>query len=322
MSKISPKKLAKYIDKAAKSNVAKSTRRFFFNHLYESAQYRGYFHVDLMYGLGSGVLLRFDDEFFILTAKHVIANNVSDGFQNESPFWFSVKDKARFSAPHDILFPKRIWNIGELVHFADGDLCLIELFYPKKFHMPDHFIEIKDKTSFLTKKEFFDGQLLLTTGYPFEKNSFDFTPINKDYSHSTKVQRHTIPGVYLPKKGVGFISFEMTGGNYKHENINGMSGGAVYNVQFKANQVKLAGIPLTAGNNICRFLPSYLFIDAIINYKDASCNVVDPVVENPPNLEDILKIELSYLRKYDPKFNPDAEAVFKKTMQLLRGNGR
>jgi len=319
MTRITSRKLRKYIEKAAKSNVAKSTRRFFFNHLYESVESRGRFHVDQMYGAGSGVLIKINGDFFVLTAKHVIGNNIKGSFQNESPFWIPVKDRAEWSSLYDFLFPKRIWNIGELISSKVGDIdqsdiCLIELFYPQKFHMPDHCVEIKNKDSVLTETEFFDGQILLTTGYPFEKNYFDFTPKSEDISHTTRIQRHTIPGIYLANEDGGYISFEMTGGDTQHENVNGMSGGAVYNVQPKANQVKLAGIPVTAGDNICRFIPSYIFIDAIINFKEASSEVVDPIADNPPSLEDIMKVTLSYLKQYDPQFREVVEESFNKAM--------
>lgn len=82
MTKVNQKKLNKYIEKAATSNVAKSTRRFFFNHLYESMESRGHFHVDQMYGAGSGVLLKINDKYFVLTAKHVIDNNIKGELQN------------------------------------------------------------------------------------------------------------------------------------------------------------------------------------------------------------------------------------------------
>ena len=83
-----------------------------------------------------------------------------------------------------------------------------------------------------------------------------------------------------------------------------MSGGAIYNVQPKANQVKLAGIPITAGKNICRFVPSYLFINAIMNYSEANCNIIDPIVTNPPSLQDVIQITQNYLEEFDPKFKP------------------
>lgn len=301
------KKLDGYIEKARFSNVAKSSRRILFNHLYVSTEERGRFHVDQMYGSGSGVLIRYNGDFFLLTAKHVIENNTSGEFQNESPFWVTSKFQGKWESIYDFLLPKIMWNIGEFVSKSAGtidlsDVCLIELFYPRKFHYPDHFIEIRDENSVLTKREYFEGQFLLVTGYPFEKNAFDFTPVNEDFTHSTSLMRHTIPGCYIPNEDVGHISFEMVEGGVKHQNINGMSGGAVYNVQPKANRVKLAGIPVTAGNNICRFIPCYMFIDGLLNYKKCSFRVVDPIVLKAPPLEDKMAIHYEYLKTFDPKF--------------------
>ena len=74
----------------------------------------------------------------------------------------------------------------------------------------------------------------------------------------------------------------------------------MYNVQPKADQVKLAGIPVTAGDNVCRFIPSYMFIDAIINFRDSSSKTIDPIVDNPPSLEDVVKVSLGYLKQFDP----------------------
>ncbi|MDO8845246.1 hypothetical protein [Methylicorpusculum sp.] len=319
MSKLTQKKLKKYIDKAATSNVAKSTRRFFFNHLYESMESRGYFHVDQMYGAGSGVLLKINDEFFVLTARHVIENNIQGELQNESPFWVPAKNRAVWSSQYDFLFPKRVWNVGELISeeingIDSSDICLVEVFHPQKFHIPDHFIEISSMDSALKEEEFFNGQILLVTGYPFERNSFDFTPQSENITHTTKIQRHTIPGRYIIDENDSYISFDITEGETCHKNVNGMSGGAVYNVQPKANQVKLAGIPVTAGDNICRFIPSYMFIDAIINFRDSSNRTIDPIVDNPPSLEDVMKVTLSYLKQFDPDFKETIEDSLNKAM--------
>lgn len=300
------KKLNSYLEKARLSNVAKSTRRVLFNHLNESVEERGFFHVDQMYGSGSGVLLRHNNTFFLLTARHVIKNNIPEDFQNESPFWVTSKFQGKWESLHDFLMPKMIWNIGELISLEAesvdvSDVCLIELFHPGKYHFPDHYIEIKGVTSVLTKKDYFEGQFLLVTGYPFERNTFDFTPVSEDITHTTSLTRHTVPGIYVENEDVGFISFEMVEDDVRHANVNGMSGGAVYNVQPKANQVKLAGIPVTAGDNLCRFIPSYIFIDALLNYQDSSFTVVDPIVLNEPPLEDQAKVYLEYMKQFDPK---------------------
>lgn len=203
--RVTAQKLSRYVDNAAKSNVARSTRRFFFNYLNESVADRGYFHVDQMYGLGSGVLLKINEKFFILTANHVVQNNTLGNFQNESPFWFAIKDNKNVSGMRDFLYPKRIWFIGELISkissdVDQSDVLLIELFQPQEFNMPNHYIEIIDTQSVLTKDELFDGQILLVSGYPFERNYFDSDSKIEGFDHATNVQRHTVPGVHKKPK--------------------------------------------------------------------------------------------------------------------------
>jgi hypothetical protein len=302
------KKLDKYIEKARFSNVAKSTRRLFFNHLDISTEERGRFHVDQMYGSGTGVLIRFNGTFFLLTAKHVIHNNIPGEFQNESPFWITSKFQSGWKSLNDFLFPKRIWYIGENIEdkyetLDITDVCLVELFYPQPFHYPDNFIDIKNSSSVLTKSELFNGQILLVTGYPFERNTFDFTPVSDDISHTTSLHRYTVPGFYIAEENFGHILFNPSGDTIKHSNVNGMSGGAVYNVQPKANQIKLAGIPITAGDNICRFIPSHTFIESIINYMCSNFRIVDPISENEHPLEDQIRIYHAYMQEFDPKFS-------------------
>ncbi|SFL99414.1 hypothetical protein [Nitrosomonas communis] len=309
--KISQKKLDYILEKARFSNVAKSCRRFLFNYLAESMEQRGYFHVDRMYGAGSGVLLKYKDKFFVLTAKHVLKNNLHGEFQNESPFWIPVKFKPKWETLYDFMFPHLIWNIGELMPIVDcdivlSDICLVELFEPKKYHFPDHYIEIKNINSVLSKKEFYEGQFLLISGYPFEKNHFDFPLVSEKYTHSTIIHRQTIPGILIKPDDIGYISFQLTDGDFQHENLDGMSGGVVYNVMPKANQIRLAGIAITAGNNICRFIPSYLFIDAILDYQNASYKIIDPIINKPLSLERLWMIQEDYLREFDPKFKSTA----------------
>ena len=284
------KKFDRYIQNAASSNVAKSCRRFLFNYLEKSIEEREYFHIDCVFGMGTGVLLKYDDKFFILTAKHVLKDIFRGDDHNESPFWIPIKSASPdnlYNSLFNFMFPRIGWDIGELMpevkHVDLSDICLVELFCPQPFAYPDHYIEIIDSSSVLSKSDFFEGQLLLVSGYPYEKNSFfDFT---ETYTNSTNIHRHTIVGVLKKDKedDIGYISFEMTKNDIQHENVNGMSGGAIYNVQPKANQVKLAGIAVTADNNICRFIPSYLLIEAILNYQKASHKVIDPMV----NLENL-----------------------------------
>ncbi|WP_216293168.1 hypothetical protein [Delftia acidovorans] len=263
--------------------------------------------MDQMYGSGSGVLIRFGGKFFLLTAKHVIHNNIPGDFQNESPFWITSKFQSGWNSIYDFLFPKRIWYIGEKIeNLSDtldiSDLCLVELFDPPRFHRPNHFIDIESRCSILGKDELFNGQILLVTGYPFERNTFDYTPVSEEVTHTTSLHRYTVPGIFAKDEDFGFIKFCSIGDTVRHSNVNGMSGGAVYNVHLKANQVKLAGIPVSAGDNICRFIPSHAFIDSLLNYSNSRSRIVDPIAENEPPLEDRILVYFKYMKDFYPKF--------------------
>lgn len=281
--------------------MAKSCRRIYFNHLYESVEERGHFHVDQMYGSGSGILVRYNETYFLLTARHVIKNNIPGDFQNESPFWITGKFQGGWSSIYDFMFPKRIWDIGglikkDLAYIDSGDVCLIELFDPFPFHQPDHFVQIYNTDSILGDN-YFDGQVLLVVGYPFELNEFDFTTVG-EYSHSTKSHRLTIPGVYKAEKPFGHISFELTSADVQHKSVTGMSGGVVCNVQPKGNLVKLAGMAISAGDNICRFVPSYIFINALLNYQKSMSKIVDPIVTKEISFDEKLNVFMNYLAEF------------------------
>ena len=96
------------------SNVANSCRRIFFNHLYDT-NYENGFHVNVMHGAGSGIVLFFDRKFFLLTAKHVIEKSTLGSYQNNSPFWVPVNKKKIWESLYDFMFPKYYYDIGKLI---------------------------------------------------------------------------------------------------------------------------------------------------------------------------------------------------------------
>lgn len=61
-----------------------------------------------------------------------------------------------------------------------------------------------------------------------------------------------------------------------HASLNGMSGGPVYSIYENNSGIKLAGITVSGGNNTLRFIPSYMFIEAIDNYRESPCTILDP----------------------------------------------
>lgn len=282
------------IEKARWSNVGKSTRRVFFNHLHQSIKERGYFHVDQMYGAGSGVLLKFDNIYFLLTANHVLLNNISDGFQNESPFWISTHFQPRWKTLADFMFPRRVWNISDVIAFDmpgvdPSDICLIELFQPIPSSSPDHYINIVDPLhDLLEYEQFFDGQFLIISGYPFRKNNFNFENPPDGFTHTTTNHRQSIPGVLrINNRNEMLITYEFTDADVQHDFLNGMSGGVVFNVMPNIEETKLAGINLSGGNNISRFYPSFAFANAISRYRDCECQIIDPTshltLDYPPS---------------------------------------
>lgn len=265
------------------SNAVKSARRIFFNYLEGSLEECGYFHVDQMHGSGSSLLIRFREVFFLLTARHVLTNNKTLGFQNESPFWVPVHSRPRWESLLDFMFPRRIWNICELIDLDmpgvdSKDICLIELFPPLPGASPDHFIDLDARSNcILREDQFFDGQVLVACGYPFRLNQFSYDDPPEGFTHTTTIHRHLVPGLLrIQKSKEMFISFCISPTDITHEHLDGMSGGPVLNVMPNAAETKLAGVSLSGGNNICRFCPSYAIMPAIERYQECSCQVVDP----------------------------------------------
>jgi len=297
----------KLIKKSYQSNVAQSSRRIVFNELLQSTQERGFWHSDIWSGMGSGVLIKFKNKIFLMTAQHVLKDYIKEGkgiFPNESPFWTWVNSKAKSESLYDHLMPKKIWLIGELIDREDiintSDILLIELYNPHMFHMPDKFINIENNTFISKKEDFYEGRILQISGFPFEKNSFDWDIEHPDpnITHSTRIQRHHITGVFIDDKELGYISFEITDADVQHENVNGMSGGVVYDIQDKANQTKFCGIVVTISNNICRFIPSYILYDAVINYQNSTSIIVDPEESKMQDPEKVIEHMKSYLKKF------------------------
>lgn len=287
------------------SNAIKSTRRIFFNHLYKSIEERGHFHVDQTYGSGTGILIKFNRKFFLLTARHVIQAATDFNFQNESPFWITSRSQYNVTSMYDFLMPAKLFHVGEEISqkgtsIDSSDVVAIELFPPFPHHQPDHFLDFdSSKNPLLTKDQFFEGQLLYAAGYPFEKNYFKFFDEPKeDFTHETRIQRHIVDGMCVFEGSEPHISLEpLTDSEYS--NLSGASGGIVTNIQPKANMVKAAGMILSGGKKIIRFLPSYLIMEALKKINHAKVTVIDPAAESPIDLDKIFLVMADYFKKYD-----------------------
>lgn len=270
------------------SNTIKSARRIFFNHLYHTVEERGHFHVDQTFGSGSGILIRKNGLFYLLTARHVLQNTTNFEFSNDSPFWVTALNRYQVNSIYDFLMPARLHFIGDLiadrgVAIDTSDLVMVELFKPFPQHQPDSFLDFDAKVSpMLSKEQFFAGQLLFAAGYPFERNSFTFLDEPRDgFTHETPVQRHIVNGQCVLEHGEPCMTALTNAAPY--ENMSGASGGIICNMQDKGNKVRALGMILSGGPRIIRFLPSYLIQEAIDRLNEAKSIVIDSAVIRRPD---------------------------------------
>lgn len=242
-----------------------------------------------MYGAGTGILIRMKDRFFVLTPHHVIRKNTLGAFQNESPFWINSTHPPRWEFPHGFLFPRRLYEIGSLIE-DDGswtlnvtDVVLIELFLPVPPIYPSSFIDLDaGDAAVVEKAQFFEGQLLLVNGYPHNINGFQhYDEKVGEFTHSTDIRRHSIVGICLLENGEPVASLEMTRGSNEPADLDGMSGAVVSNVDFETSSVKWAGMALTAGSKLIRFIPAYLLVPAIRRHTELTPITIDPASDIP-----------------------------------------
>ncbi|WP_257228901.1 hypothetical protein [Acinetobacter sp. YH12255] len=259
-------------------------RRLLFNYVGNADIWSDGFYVDYMSGGGSGILFKYRNKYFILTAYHVIKETIENPLQNSSPFWIRSKEKTVESI-NDFLMPKKVWFIGELIPEVEGwqdytDVVFIEMFNPHNNFEPDNYVDITQKgecTEILSSNKFFEGQILAASGYPLESNLFEFEEVPKGYTHATNLLRHHDIGICLfDEYGHPYIDYEkcahiFTGTAYDH---NGMSGGAIYNFEPNSN-ARLVGMVLSGNNKIIRFIPLSKILCQIRHYHNASFMILD-----------------------------------------------
>lgn len=285
---------ANAVDMATRSKIARSSRRIFITGCDQTIEERGRWHADHLGGCSSSILLRHDFRFFLLTAKHVIDNwhleldCDSAKHTNPTPFLTTAKSNGDFGKEiTNMLLPIKNWHIGELISDAQmaintQDVTLVELATILPPGIPDHFIDISP--NILTRKpdSFEMGEFLVASGFSITANPYDYSQIG-EYTHSTIIQRTIIPGFCMLEDGDPCISLNLTNTSLRsHEDLNGFSGGVVFNVPQKG-EPHWCGMITHAGDNILRFIPSGLILPAILNYESAPVTVIDPACRHSPN---------------------------------------
>lgn len=261
-------------------------RRLIFTHCSQPIEELGRYHADMVYSKGgTGILIKYQQKFFLLTAQHVLDENY-EAAQNESPFFTHLFAKRGWEGIEGMGFPMRGWRIGELIT-ADSpcidmqDIVLIEL-SSSLFRFPDKFIDLDGTNGRIAVavSDLYDGMLLVASGYPIDENPIEY-PYGDDYNCSTVINKHIFHGVCEFEGSAPLLRFFS---QITHSEMNGMSGGMVSNLMPKSNQVAWVGMIQKAGNGILRFYPACWIIPAIKNYMQASHYVIDPAV-HMANLE-------------------------------------
>lgn len=267
------------LDFSLNCSFAKATRRIIYNFSEEFIEERGHFHVDVMSGIGSGLVIYQNYRFFLLTAKHNIEQLYPIPLRNESPIWVPIDHPPIWRDMNDFFMGRRIWHIGELIeqsdYFNSEDIVLIEFFCPlRPQSLPRQFINVNDPNYFIKKECFFEKQILACSGFPANSNLYHEVNNNSEITQSTNFNLVHMFGLFFMDEIGGFIHFDEAQ-NVNSEILNGMSGGPVFSVFNDESELKLAGITLTGGDNKLRFIPAYVLHDAIGSYKTSRCEVID-----------------------------------------------
>lgn len=263
------------------SNFAMATRRIIHNFSEMNIRERGYFNVDVMSGIGSGLIIYQNYRFFLLTARHNLDQLYPEELRNESPIWVPKEHPPKWDDMLDFFMARRVWYVGELIEDQSDytnlqDLVLIEFFFPMKpLSLPKQFITIENHDYFLKKSEFFDKQILMCSGYPKNSNFYSEVDSDQKYTQSTTFNLERLNGMLILNSYDSYVEFKNPKGKVTHDDLNGYSGGPVYSVYHDNSEIKLAGITLTGGGNKLRFLPAYIFHDALISYRKARCLILD-----------------------------------------------
>lgn len=269
--------MAVFFNKTAESCIIQSPRRLIFTHCSEAMEETGRYYADLVYNHGgTGILLKFEHKFFILTAQHVIGAHYEEP-QNESPFFTHIHAKRGWEEITDLGFPIRGWRIGELIeessdHIDINDIVLVEL--GDIYRYPDKFIDLDSHHApkGIDIYRLYDGMLLVASGYPISENPIDY-PYSEKFNCTTVLKKSIRLGI-CTKFGSSYCLKFPDGAT--HEALNGMSGGIVSNVMPKANQAEWVGMIQKGGGGLIHFYPASWIIPAIKRFRESSYYVIDP----------------------------------------------
>lgn len=206
--------------------VLQSTRRLLFTHCTKNTEELGHYHADMVFSHGgTGILLKYNELFFIITAQHVLDENYTAA-QNESPFFTTLGSTGgyREAGLGQLGFPIRGWRIGESIagevpNIDFEDIVLVELAHPMQY--PNTFLDLDDPSEVARHAGPLDPEegYLAVSGYPNEHNPIEY-PFAEVNCVAT-LHRHIYCGRHTPAGGVSALQLHVS---LSHEEMNGISG--------------------------------------------------------------------------------------------------
>lgn len=296
MAKIRKKKVSFAFDRMVQGNLIQSPRQLLFTQSNNTIAERGFYYADTVWSWGgTGLLIKFEEKFFILTAQHVIDTHAPDQrFQNESPFFSHVFCKKFNSSIEEFAFPIRGWRIGQLITndsptIDNEDLVLIEL--GDLFLYPDRFINLDSDHSpqGLPVKSIYEGMYLIVSGFPAQRNEINYHyEEDAPFVHTINLSKNILPGKCVFENDFPVVKLK---NDLTHDELNGMSGGIVTNFQPKSNQTEWVGLIQKAGNGYVHFYPAAWIIPAIRRFRESDSYIIDPAAAfSDPHLQGMPEI--------------------------------
>ncbi|AVZ86804.1 hypothetical protein CDG55_14365 [Acinetobacter sp. WCHA45] len=238
----------------------------------------------------SGILIWFNYKYFFLTARHCLQkfrDDIGDeiqlnNFYNHSPYWINKSDSFSDSLL-DFLYVRKIWFIGEIFKLrvfetAEGidleDLCLLEIYYPMQ--PVKNYVNLNNLNNVVKSKSEVNNSLMGFSGYPAEKNPYfwednDVVPITGTATHSTLFTRWYDYGINIGNSNCIQLL------RPRRFDYSGMCGGTVFTIN--ESEIKWAGMYISGSDDKARYIPSYLILDVILNYRESRSLTIDQDAE-------------------------------------------
>lgn len=123
----------------------------------------------------------------------------------------------------------------------------------------------------------FEGMYLIVSGFPAQKNNINYHyEDHAPFTHTVGLSKDIYAGICVYESDFPSAKLKRS---LTHDELNGMSGGIVTNLQPKPNQTEWVGLVQKAGNGYVHFYPAVWIIPAIKRFRESEYYIIDPAAE-------------------------------------------